>query len=90
MRGHIRERSPGRWAIILDIRDPGTGKRKRKWHSFRGTKKQAQTECSRLITEMSRGAYVEPSRFISSNFWISGLNNFGRKFRLAPMSAMRN
>jgi hypothetical protein len=29
MKGHIRERSPGRWAIILDTHDPGTGKRKR-------------------------------------------------------------
>ena len=42
MKGHIRERSPGKWAIILDIRDPETGKRKRRWHSFRGTKREAQ------------------------------------------------
>jgi hypothetical protein len=21
MRGHIRERSPGRWAIVIDVRD---------------------------------------------------------------------
>jgi hypothetical protein len=55
MKGHIRERSPGHWAIVLDLRDAETGKRKRKWHSFKGTKRQAQTECSRLITEMSRG-----------------------------------
>ena len=57
MKGHIRERSPGHWAIVLDLRDPGTGKRKRKWHAFKGTKRQAQTECSRLITEMSSGTY---------------------------------
>jgi hypothetical protein len=31
MKGHIRERSPGRWAIIIDLRDPATGKRRRKW-----------------------------------------------------------
>ena len=36
MKGSIRERSPGHWAIILDQRDPATGKRKRKWHSFKG------------------------------------------------------
>ena len=36
MRGHIRERSPGHWAIILDVRD-AAGARKRRWHSFRGT-----------------------------------------------------
>jgi hypothetical protein len=28
MKGHIRERSPGRWAIVIDVRDPQTGKRK--------------------------------------------------------------
>ena len=30
MKGHIRERSPCNWAIILDVRDPQTGKRLRK------------------------------------------------------------
>jgi integrase len=68
MKGHIRERSPGRWAIVLDLRDPGTGKRKRKWHAFTGTKRQAQTECSRLITEMSRGTYLEPAKETVAQF----------------------
>lgn len=62
MKGHIRERSPGRFAIILEQRDPTTGKRKRKWHSFAGTKRQAQIECARLISEMKGGTYLEPSR----------------------------
>ncbi len=55
MRGHIRERSPGRWAIVLEMRDPETGKRKRKWQSFTGTKREAQTECARLISDLSGG-----------------------------------
>jgi integrase len=67
MKGHIRERSPGRWAIILDQHD-ANGKRRRKWHSFKGTKRQAQTECSRLITEMESGEYVEPSKGTVSDF----------------------
>jgi hypothetical protein len=29
MKGHIRERSPGHYAIVLDVRDPQTGKRTR-------------------------------------------------------------
>ena len=62
MKGHIRERSPGHWAIVLDIRDPETGERRRKWHSFRGTKREAQIECSRLVTELTQGSYVEPSK----------------------------
>ena len=59
MKGHLKERSPRHWAIILDVRDPRTGKRRRKWHSFKGTKKEARIECSRLITEMDAGVYVE-------------------------------
>ncbi|WP_267423212.1 tyrosine-type recombinase/integrase [Methylobacterium sp. GC_Met_2] len=62
MKGHIRERSPGKWAIILDLRDPETGKRKRKWHTFAGTKREAQKECARLITAIGGGDYVEPAK----------------------------
>jgi integrase len=62
MRGHLKERSPGHWAIVLDVRDPATGKRKRKWFSFHGTKREAQVEAARLISEMQRGAYLEPSK----------------------------
>jgi hypothetical protein len=29
MKGHLRERSPGHLAIVIDMRDPQTGKRKR-------------------------------------------------------------
>lgn len=68
MQGHIRERSPGRWAIILEQRDAATGKRKRKWHSFRGTKRQAQIECARLISEMKGGTYLEPSKITFAQF----------------------
>ena len=68
MKGHIRERSPGHWAIVIDVRDPVTGKRKRRWHSFAGTKRQAQVECSRLISEAQRGTGLEPSRVTLAEF----------------------
>jgi integrase len=68
MRGHLKERSPGRWVIILDVHDPATGKRRRKWHSFRGTKRAAQAECARLVTEMKDGAYVEHNKKTLNEF----------------------
>jgi hypothetical protein len=40
MKGHLRERSLGRCAVVIDVRDPANGKRKRRWHSFRGTKRE--------------------------------------------------
>jgi integrase len=61
MRGHLRERSPGHWAIVIDVPDPQTGKRRRKWHSFRGSKREAQKKCAELITQLGQGAYVERS-----------------------------
>src|SRR5215475_12230457 len=62
MKGHLRQRSPGRWAIVIDIRDAETGKRRRRWHSFRGTKREAQVECARLVSALTGGTYIDPSR----------------------------
>jgi integrase len=62
MKGHIRERSPGHWAVIVDVKDPQTGKRKRRWHSFVGSKRQAQVECARLLTELNAGTGITPNK----------------------------
>jgi integrase len=73
MKGHIRERSSGHWAIVIDVRDPQTGKRKRRWHSFAGTKRGAQVECARLLTELKAGTAIDPSRMTVAAFlerWI--------------------
>src|SRR3981189_830377 len=78
MRGSIRERSPGHYAIILEQRDPTTGKRKRKWHSFAGTKRQAQIECARLISAVQGGTYLEPSKTTGAEFltrWLAQIRS---------------
>jgi integrase len=67
VKGHIRERSPGRWAIVIDLRD-AIGNRKRKWHSFKGTKREAQAKCAQLITELTTGSYVEHDKKSLSEF----------------------
>jgi len=88
MKGHIRERSPGHYAIILDAHDLQTGKRKRRWHSFEGTKRQAQIECARLISEMQGGGAVDPSRVTVGDF----LDRFERDWvavHVSPHSAGR-
>ena len=87
MRGHIRERSPGHWAIVIDVRDSQTGKRKRRWHSFAGTKRQAQVEAARLLTELKGGTAVEPSRLTVASFlekWLAHI-----KPQVAPRTIER-
>jgi integrase len=87
MKGHIRERSPGHWAIILDIPDPKTGKRRRKWHSFKGTKKQARIESARLISVVQAGNYLEPSKTTLGAFLTRWLDHI--KSQVTPKSHER-
>jgi integrase len=83
MKGHIRERSPGHWAIVVDARDPQTGKRKRRWVSFAGTKRQAQVEAARLIAEAQHGGAIEPSKITVAEF----LDHFERDWIASHVSA---
>ena len=89
MKGHIRERSPGHWAIVLDVSDPQTGKRRRKWHSFRGTKREAQRECARLIAEIGQGRYVEASKTTVGEFVQSRITQWEAAGDITAGSAQR-
>jgi integrase len=68
MKGSLIERGPGRWAIILDAHDPKTGKRRRRWHTFHGTKREAQIERARLIAGRADGTYIDPTRITVAAF----------------------
>jgi integrase len=76
MRGHIKERSPGHWAIVLAVRDPVTGKSKRRWHSVKGGKRAAQVERARLIAEIASGGYVEPSKQTFEQYFAEWLRDW--------------
>lgn len=63
MKGHIRKRGKAAWSIILEMPREADGSRRQKWHTVHGTKKDAERELARLITEIETGAYVEPTKF---------------------------
>jgi integrase len=83
MKGHLRERSPGHWGIVLDHHDPVTGKRKRRWHSFTGTKREAQVECARLIAEQQSGGAINPNKITVAEF----LDRFERDWLTVHVTA---
>jgi hypothetical protein len=87
MKGHIRRRSPGRFAIVLEIRDAATGTRRRKWRSFAGTKREAQIECARLISEINNGTYLEPTKTTLAQFFEQWLANI--KGNISPRTHER-
>ena len=62
MRGHIRRRGKRSWAIVIDVGRDANGKRLQRWHSVKGTEKDAEGELIRLLRSMQTGEYVEPSK----------------------------
>jgi hypothetical protein len=69
MKGHIRRRGERSWEIKFDTgADPLTGRRRIRYLSFKGTKREAQVKLAELIAAVGRGSYVEPSKTTVADF----------------------
>jgi integrase len=69
MKGHIRRRGERSWELKFDLgRDPISGKRKTHFRSFKGTKRKAETELTRLLAQANDGLYVDPSKETVAQF----------------------
>lgn len=63
MRGSIQKRGTLTWRISLELdRDPQTGRRRRRYETFHGTKRDAEARLAQLIHEQETGLAVDPSR----------------------------
>ena len=67
MRGSLKQRYQGSWSIILDLGydvDPQTGlkRRRQKWITFRGPKRDAQQKMNELLHAVHKQEFVEPSK----------------------------
>jgi integrase len=69
MSGHIRRRGERSWELKFDTGvDPLTGRRMTRYHSFKGTKRDAQAELVRLMDATARGTYIDPSKTTLGEF----------------------
>jgi len=69
MKGHIRRRGKNSWELKFDTGiDPSTGRRRSRYHSFKGSKRDAQLELAKLITANAKGEYVDPSKVSLGEF----------------------
>jgi len=69
MKGSIKQRSPGSYTITIYLgKDPVT--KKKKWHTatIRGSKRDAQTECAKLIAAITGGSFSEPNKVTVAEF----------------------
>jgi integrase len=63
MTGHIRQGGEGTWELKFDLgTDPLTGRRRIRYSSFKGTKREAKAELVRLLHTANTGAVLDPSK----------------------------
>lgn len=68
MTGHIRRRGERSWEVKYDIGTDAAGRRKTRYASFKGTKKEAAVELAKLVAAASAGEQVDPSRVTVGEF----------------------
>ncbi len=73
--GHIRQRGKQSWRLKFDIgRDPVSGKRLSRYVTFRGTKREAQAELTRLLNRRNEGTYIDPTKMTVAEYLEHWLN----------------
>jgi integrase len=82
-RGHIRQRSPGSWQIVVYVGVDPDGKSRYKSETVRGPRRDAEERLNELIHEIRGGAHHGPDRTVNQllDYWIDA-----RLGRLAPSS----
>jgi hypothetical protein len=84
----VKELRSPECGIEPNARHPETAERKRKWHSFKGTKREAQVECARLIGEHKAGRInLAPNRTTVGEFLVRWLDQM--RAQLTPRSHER-
>lgn len=69
MKGHIQQRGKNSFRLKLDDgADPGTGKRRIRYVTVRGTKREAQRQLAKLITAVADNAFSKPVKVSVADF----------------------
>jgi hypothetical protein len=68
MTGHIRRRGERSWELKFDVGRDATGKRQIRYQSFKGTKREAEIELARLVSQNAAGESVDPSKETLARF----------------------
>src|SRR5207302_10840834 len=82
-----REEERGNWQFIIDLEpDPITGKRRRRYEEFRGTRRKAERELSRMVHVAETGPTVDPTRETVAEFLERWLRHYVEN-NVAPKNA---
>jgi len=76
MKGHLKKRSKDSWTIVVDLGRNADGKRNQKWHSVKGTKREAEAELVRILKSNEDGIYIEPNKTTVTEYltkWLASI-----------------
>jgi hypothetical protein len=80
MRGNITRRGKSSWRLKFD--DPIGGERRTRYVTVKGTRRDAERELTRLLTEADRGSLVEASKLTLADYlrqWLEDAHELSPK-----------
>ena len=85
-RGSIiqRGRDPRKWTIVLDLGRDQDGKRKRRWHSFEGSRRAVEKRLNELLTQADQGHPADNSKLRVADYletWLRDVVAIRRRTR---------
>lgn len=88
MKGSLIQRGTA-WYAVVDLPRGADGKRKQKWHKLAArTKREAQQELAKLVADLARGTYVEPTRLTVAEYLERWLADYAKP-NVAPKTFER-
>jgi hypothetical protein len=90
MSGHIRKRGANSFELKYDAGlDPRTGKRRTKYVSFKGTKREAQVKLAELVAAVGAGTHIDASKITIAEFVRSRINQWESSGKISTRTAER-
>jgi len=86
VKGHIKKGGKNSYYVVIDLgRDPITKKRRQKWHTIKGNKRDAEKALAEILHQLNTSSYVEPLKMTMAEFLKLWLRDYGAT-NLAPQT----
>lgn len=84
MKGSLINRN-GHYSVVLEDKDPVTGKRKQKWISVKGNRREAERQMAEMVNAKNKDQYIEPGKVTLADYLNQWLKDHCQP-NLAPRS----
>jgi hypothetical protein len=89
MSGHIRRRGQSSWELKYDVPNADGGGRRTVYRSFKGSKRQAHAELTRLLAQAAEGGHIDPTRLTVGEHLRARFEHWKLSKTISPMTAQR-